>query len=886
MQEEGAATEDILVVASGPHRSPPRSNITSFNLWQLTTLYLHYSPFAIIYRPLIMDSSRSLVPAKSHTAVQTYDNPNVITINGRVYSNDDIKGIRTAIDQLPSSPATGSLIVAAEERFLHRQAKEERGYVDWDDWATNRIKISFPNESELKAVEAERMPFRKRTGEFRKNVSDTDKARSLFIEDLRKSKLARTRAERFGDYIQTDYSEMGRDFYRSLRSVLTKGFSVRELIRVLNMKMVERCTRAPTGKRKLAQLDAHEAFTWASEKVGPGPVDHEEAWYINIQSEIPDLKLASLRTLGLRFGSSGILIPARDGPELFPPFSDEPPTWPAVNVISFINSPLLVNASSDSGLQVVGPKALDELAAAEPLRAIMPLDSLSGKVSTVEARPKRKRSELSSSTPKSRAPKRARLVQPREGASLSEASSCSVSPDQQSRIASHEFCGMEGLYLLLLAYVEGNMCQAHMTQLWEYLYLKPASEADLKQVLLLYLSKIGELANSVRERAKSPTSKLPYCRTVKMDKRSSSLATIPLRLVSSISSPVDWPAVGAHVLRNHFAWTDSVSDMLLAEIEMLAFHARQRPVSSDGYLENGYFTLAAQLLWADPTVWLLFHQTLPEHPTFLVAQPLPVRVYEPGDTSHAFHSGGSHRPDRPYSLHADVLIHGDVRGVSYCPPIDPEHVLSNASEETTSVSDRGIENDDLWDCLDRGRRDGRVKAYKVNPSDLILCRSGTIVGHVFRGPDALTKRRVSVPLSLVNIGRDDRISLRTLQESHCRMREPGAGELPDGSFPWSIRLKGMGALFEMTTGVSPPDDDAIQDEIRKWLEYGEGARGPELYSKWKETAIDQVRVAFRALRDAEMALFPGNESYFRCMLENPEPLPTKAGYVVVPNDEA
>jgi len=72
---------------------------------------------------------------------------------------------------------------------------------------------------------------------------------------------------------------------------------------------------------------------------------------------------------------------------------------------------------------------------------------------------------------------------------------------------------------------------------------------------------------------------------------------------------------------------------------MLRFHIRHNAKRLNGIMPNSYFSLAAQLLWANPLVWLQFHKMLPGNPVFLVAHPQPIRYYDKDSIVSRFYKG-------------------------------------------------------------------------------------------------------------------------------------------------------------------------------------------------------------------------------------------------------
>ena len=60
-----------------------------------------------------------------------------------------------------------------------------------------------------------------------------------------------------------------------------------------------------------------------------------------------------------------------------------------------------------------------------------------------------------------------------------------------------------------------------------------------------------------------------------------------------------------------------------------------------------------------------------------------------------------------------------------------------------------------------------------------------------------------------------------------------------------------------------PDHPAVRAEMKKWLAYkGDTIDNKMLYLTWQIRAVKQVRNVFRYIREDEMAMFPGNKSYF------------------------
>ena len=53
-------------------------------------------------------------------------------------------------------------------------------------------------------------------------------------------------------------------------------------------------------------------------------------------------------------------------------------------------------------------------------------------------------------------------------------------------------------------------------------------------------------------------------------------------------------------------------------------------------------------------------------------------------------------------------------------------------------------------------------------------------------------------------------------------------------------------------------------KIKKWLAYSDMQANKVIYLAWQKEAIKQVKIAFKYLREDEIAIFPRNNLYFKC----------------------
>ena len=65
---------------------------------------------------------------------------------------------------------------------------------------------------------------------------------------------------------------------------------------------------------------------------------------------------------------------------------------------------------------------------------------------------------------------------------------------------------------------------------------------------------------------------------------------------------------------------------------------------------------------------------------------------------------------------------------------------------------------------------------------------------------------------------------------------------------------------------------AMRAKIKKQLAYSDTQANKVIYLAQQREAIKQVKIAFKYLQEDEMAMFPGNKSYFRCKQEGLEVL--------------
>jgi len=340
-----------------------------------------------------------------------------------------------------------------------------------------------------------------------------------------------------------------------------------------------------------------------------------------------------------------------------------------------------------------------------------------------------------------------------------------------------------------------------------------------------------------------------------------------------LQQAVDFAAVGAYIVKNHFRWVlgdRGLRNIILEEIAMLRYHARDGASSSGGLLGNSYFSLAAQLLWADPLTWLYVHRVAPSHPVHMLIRPRPLRVLTEGCAPPRYYEGGSGSRAGSGHMCAEVLLdEGGLAQTLVSPQDFPalEGFLASLAREESYVD---LASDALSGAF-AGFAGSFARAgiqevdIDLGPSDLAIRRSGTVVS--WKGGEgagaAPDGSRISVPLSFVAVENGvchGDASLEALQTAHRELSVPGGGP---AVFPASVRLEGLGAIFDMLRGTKDLAHPMVRAEMERWLEYDGSPRCRPQHTLWKARAKLQVQEAWKLVRAAEMGLFEGARSYFR-----------------------
>jgi hypothetical protein len=832
----------------------------------------------------------------------------------------EIAGVKVANTQeawekvrdLPEADKLAQIAKFNRDLLRYKQESEEV-LLDWED----TIREGLSENSQL-AYDAENTEFTKVVKDIRKDKEGREKEKRLLENALKHQDVQGKRAEAFLEFIQKDLEDVGMNAYAHLKRLIQQTKDIRQTIRLLNMCTLRRNRQIKFdyGKSALASVDIKKALKC-----------HKEG------EEIEELKAEDLIKAGLRFGPSGILEKGEYNEEAFPGFPDEVPLQ--ITVTSKAQEEFnekCANIPRDSDLDEMmdlaeqGDKT-PEFQSARQFEEISDENTAaeqSGQTETPLRRSKRvhedseerksgKEKIVESPTP---AAKKARTT-PKTIAKATPRTTpaTATKPAKKTRKAKTVCdgpCGMTKMWYLdfdiweelsfkdkrdvikeVADYIIHNLaqskrpCKQHLRQLGEFLLLKRVDNYDevLKQVTEIY--QVIEYRNSIRRAWVDPSTRALFQndpQILQYQKENIFVDRFQPEHVPKLEQSTDSMKILAGQMavahEGFWDWVDEkgIKPMLVAEMEMLRFHCRQDTPRGQGELPNSYFTMAAQLLWADPSVWMFaYAHMLNDNNGLFVAYPQPARYFDPGHNHLVFYEGDSMGCGDLWS--AEVVLSGQNVKWDYIVPKDTAkfNTLMEKTFEEPKFIDLVKEADKrklLVECLelpdeaDPFRRSTTI----LKENELVLRKSRIFqeFTHQLKYP------WISIPVSFVPIGKDDMaangVSYWDIAASHNTRKAPEVGRFKptgsDVSFPWSVRLEGLGDFLDMARCVKRPENDVPFRNLME-LYVQRHDKSAELYEEWKTKAAAEVKRAFQTLKTSEMKMFKGNKSYFR-FLESKE----------------
>jgi hypothetical protein len=756
------------------------------------------------------------------------------------------------------------------------------------------------------------------------------------------------RGKAFGQYIDNVCNNLGKNVYKKLHSLFKTKASVREAIQLINEATLERVKdKKHWNAGTFAESDVTKALKRAEAVSEPGELVFKP------------LLADDLKAGQYTFEASGILIKGVYSDEPFPAFRDEPEEWAPVMISASTQSdpadkngadstkPGEKTAGETSGTGVVGQEEPGkEGEQAEPKTPEGQRKS--------ERQSKRKvgemeESEEEPSTPKGKTPSRKtpsttprtkkRKTKDVESGELEDGIECTCKMPAEwklmlARWDEHTFeevhSGVLGPiyerehYAVTDGFFEAP-CTAHIWQLANALSIDMRDIKDaLKLVAKIYEVTKGKKHVSIAWVDKETRDFFFETQEIEKYKRKRRVSdrfrpNLQLQFDTAVPVPesgtTDLDTNGHIYKKDHLKWIEKlgIRELLMEEMEMLQFHLRKDNMSKCGDLGNGYFTLASQLLMADPLTWLGFHEASNKHPVHLVAHPQPARYYAPGNVDCNWYEGDTEDLATTEALSSEFYLGEEHRNVSYI-------FLTNRKKAAT-FGKRFFKDANYSSISDEFEPEAAKEmgeyllkaAGGKTPSVVYLTRQMNAFSWVIYKSGIMGKRQFSddvqvegqlnddlplnrpfatIPMSLVAVEDgmcENGVSYEVIKASHLELSPPIEGRFKDTAddtkFEGAIRLEHVGAIYDMIRCDKPPQHPAVKAEIEQWLKADANQRG-ELHRIWRENAAERVRVAFEQVREYEMRLFEGNKSYFRCMEEKlDQPMEEDPDYFVISDSE-
>jgi hypothetical protein len=807
--------------------------------------------------------------------------------------------------------------------LLQYKRESEEVLLDWEDTIKKGL-----SESSQSAYDTENKEFIKAVKDIRKDKEGREKEKRLLENALKHQDVQGKRAEAFLEFIQKDLEDVGMNAYSQLKRLIQQTKDVRRTIRLLNMCTLRRNRQIKYdyGKSALASVDITKALRCHKEeeeieelkeedlvkaglRFGSSGIlvkgRYDEEAFPGFPDEAP-LQITVTSKAQERFNEMPSKVPDNTDLDDLMSLADKgdktPELYGARQFEEIVAGDV---AAGESSLPAVGtePVATPEQSGQTetPLRRSKRIhedseEKKSGKEKIVESpTPAAKKAKT---TPRATAKATPRTT-PVTATKLAKKA-------RKAKTVCDGPCGMTKMWYLDLDiweelsfkdkknivkevadYTIHNLfksklpCKRHLQQLGEFLLLKKVDDYDevLKQVTAIY--QVVEYRNSIRRAWVDPNTRAFFQndpQILQYQKENIFVDRFRPEHVPKLEQPTDSLRILAEQMavahEGFWDWIDEkgIKPMLVAEMEMLRFHCRQDTPRGQGELPNSYFTMAAQLLWADPSIWLFAYAHMPnDNNGLFVAYPQPARYFDPGHNHLAFYEGDSLDCGSLWS--AEVVLSGQDVKWDYIVPKDTAkfNKLMEKTFEEPKFIDLVKEVDKkklLLECLELpDKADPFQRSTTILKENELVLRKSRIFQEFTH---QLERPWISIPVSFVPIGEDDMaangVSYWDIAASHNARKAPKVGRFKstgcDVSFPWSVRLDGLGDFLDMARCVKRPENDVFFRSLMD-LYLQRHDKSAELYEAWKIRAAAAVKKGFQTLKISEMKMFKGNKSYFR-----------------------
>jgi hypothetical protein len=800
-----------------------------------------------------MSSSQEQASADSPDQVLARIGDLTLGENRLKINNVTVKNLRSAwrVIEALEPREKAEAITALNMQMIGIKDGMDETILNWHQMTKDGSALGIEGE-ELERYTRDNLGFAGVAKEIEDKVKDRNKRVSKLASML--STLGSQRAEAFSEFITssgTPSARIGKNAISELNPYLathkTNAVHMRELIRILNMFTLQRNRSKPE---------------YAKEPLTPGDVKQarnliQEARKNASVLQIDELRKEELVGARMTFEKSGILVWGKYEGELFPVFPDESSFEPVM-----ISENRAEAGSGEGELvekeQVEEEQAEEEQPSTKTRKAkkrtrTLPEDASDKEVDDAADTAGQERVEkevaeeelVEEESPKKKRKGSAgqRLALSGDGILRTNPCKCKMKAEWKEGVEKWDeqdfkaHCAILGAVAEIAHYRDSPCfsvpCDWHYEKLCGHLQIFQEESKELA----LTISKIYHLVKnrkSFRLAWIDPSTRGYFLEAPEIysyqkakivkDRFVSQLVPVP-SLPDSHPPPFDYGKLNVQVSTGFFQWFKNLGivDQLVSEVEMLRWHTRRDTVRKVGALPNSYYTLAAQLIWADPFVWYIHHEQLPTRPTFLMAYPLAVRYYDEGDVSEAFCMRDPSVFGNANSLCGEMLLDGPENEISY--------MGTRGGARLDNITSKAIGEDErFWDARDDSEKSAQIdESYSkiskkerwgcipvLGQGDMHISLAGTLTKHGF---EDLPRPWISVPFTYVAVNDEgvceNSIPYHELKEAHISRTTPKIGRFQSTagheSYPGSVSLENVGPIFDMVRGLKKPSDPAVRN---------------------------------------------------------------------------
>lgn len=335
-----------------------------------------------------------------------------------------------------------------------------------------------------------------------------------------------------------------------------------------------------------------------------------------------------------------------------------------------------------------------------------------------------------------------------------------------------------------------------------------------------------------------------------------------------------------------FQKLQTCKEQLGHEIKMRAFHQRRGELRNinGGLLNNGYYTMASQVVTANPILFLFMHCFLPGHPTAMVSHPMPARLYknetgqnEDYEFAASWLQGLPEEHGVTSLLCGEWLLEGGGFDVGYdrfetkkfaalCKKLKVSGQLSDDSEFRADDNLQSKLAGFHLTSANPRLNEGNAHIY---PAGLFVMHSGKANNINCSVPFC-----ISAVWDLPGEGllTDNEFPASDILTDQLNMALPTHPRLHSANyakdFPLYVQVEGLGPISDMMRGLKDSNDPVVIREIKDWLafKWGKDDMLPiNKFVRWLEDLCHGVDTSYHYLERIEMEMFEGESSYFQCL---------------------